>query len=115
VLAEPDLFRDIRHIEPTFVRDNLEAVGQSDHSLGSPEHEIAVARRRPCKAIEHADFRFRIEIDQNIPAQDQVEAPEPGEIRQEIELLVFDHRADIRRDLPKLADLGEMLDQKLDR
>ena len=41
--------------------------------------------------------------------------PSWAEIGQQIELLEFDHGADVRRDLPQLADLAEMFDQKLDR
>ena len=59
-----------------------------------------------CDAVEHADLGLLIEIDQHVAAEHHVEAAEAGEIGQQIERPVLHHGADVRRDLPGVADLA---------
>ena len=96
-------------------RHDLEAVDQPDHGLRRAEHQIAVARRGAGHAVEHVDLGLLVEIDQHVAAEDHVEQAELGKVAEQVELAVFDHGAQLRRDLPQLADLGEMADQKLNR
>ena len=41
---------------------------------------------------EHVDLRVLVEIDEDVAAEDDVEGPEGGEVPEEVERAVLDHR-----------------------
>ena len=44
-----------------------------------------------------------VEIDEDVATEDQIEHAEMREVRQQIELPVSDHGANVRRELPHIA------------
>src|SRR5882757_6854428 len=90
-------------------------VGQPDHRFGRSQRQEAIGLGRPGEAAENVDLGVLIEINQNVSAEDHIEGPELGKIVQQIQLPVRDHRANIRVDLPELADLLEVFDEHLNR
>ena len=79
------------------------------------EHERAVRHKARGQQFQHLHLGRHVEIDQDVAAEDHVEAAELVVALQQVVLLELDHRADALRDLPFVADLLEMLQQHLDR
>ena len=65
--------------------------------------------------MQHVDLGVLIEIDQNVSAPDNVERSQRGEVREQIGAAKLDHAAQIRGDLPRLADLHEIFNEESDR
>ena len=55
------------------------------------------------KLIDDLALRLPVEVDQHVPAKDQIKYAEMGEVVEQIDLPKLHHRADIRRNLPGLA------------
>src|SRR4029453_5637421 len=102
-------------IQPAPVRERLEHVRQADNGLRRAEHQEAVRFHRPGETAKDIDLCLLIEKNQNVPAENDVEGAELGEIVQQIQLPVLNHRADVRVDLPEFAVLLEIFDQQLNR
>src|SRR6266700_3585087 len=102
-------------VEAAPIRIGTERVGNPDHGFGRPQHQHAVGLERFGDALEDRDLGILVEIDQDVAAEDHVELAEMGKVLQQIELALLHHAADIGTDLPEFADLGEVLDQQLNR
>src|SRR5262249_6094345 len=107
--------RPVRHVEAALLGQRFERVGQADDGLGRAQHEKAVRSHDLGKTLEHVDLGLLVEIDQHVAAEHHVERAELREIVQQVERLVLHHRAQLGDDLPRLADLREILDQHLNR
>ena len=92
-----------------------EGIRNADHGLGRTQHHEAIRLGRLRKALEDAGLGLLIEIDQDVAAKDYIETSEVAEVLQQIELTMLHHGAYIGVELPHLSDLGEMLDQQLNR
>jgi hypothetical protein len=97
------------------LRHRLEDVGEPKHRFRRAKHQKAIRFDRLGKPVQHIGLGLLIEVDQYVPAEDQVEHPELGEVVQQVELPVLNHRADVGIDLPELSRLLEVLEQHLDR
>ena len=86
-----------------------ERIRQADHGLGRAEKHGPAGVERLCDASQHIRFRRRIEIDEDVAAEDDVESAEMAEALDQIQGPEGDHGADLRRDLPILPKLGEVL------
>src|SRR6478672_5200875 len=119
ITAGAHLSRDrvVRHyaarlrINAALVRKRPKTVSQPYHRLGAAQHQEAVALGDAGDTLQHANLGGLIEIDQYIAAQHQIEAAEMAEVVEQIERQELHHAADLRRNLPSLANLGEILDQ----
>ena len=98
-----------------FVAHHFKAIAQAYRGFRSAEDEIAVARWRSGQAAKHITLRILVEIDQDVPAQDHVEGSKRRKIRKKIEVVIFNHGANLRSDLPLLAELREIFDEQLNR
>ena len=97
------------------LRMRREGVRQPDHGLGGAEHDRASRVEGAGEAAQHVGLRGGVEIDQHVAAEDDVEGAELGEALEQVELPELDHGADRRRELPVVAGLGEVLQEKRDR
>src|SRR5690242_2200595 len=93
----------------------LESVRNANDRLGRAQHHEAVRLDHSCKTLEDPDLGVLVEIDQHVSAEDHVEASKMAEVLQQVELPMADHGANIGIELPHLADLGEILNEQLNR
>src|SRR5260221_3178692 len=75
---------------------------------------VAVRRHLAAETVEDQRLGRLVEIDQDIAAEDDIEAAESGHFVEQVQLPETHHRANRRIDLPALALLLEILDEKLD-
>jgi hypothetical protein len=83
--------------------------------LRRAEHEITVRSKPIGKARKHRAFRHIVEIDQHVAAEDHVEDPEPVATVEQVVHAEGDGAANLRADLPDIADLLEIFHQQRDR
>src|SRR5579883_2233650 len=105
----------VRLVQAAAVRIGPEGVGHADHGFGGAQHQHAVRLHHLRKPLEDRQLGREVEIDQDVATEDDVELAEVGEVLQQVQLPMLDHGADVGVDLPELALLGEVFDQKLDR
>jgi len=95
--------------------DRPETIGHSGDRFCRTEHKVAIVGNDARQAIEHMALGLAVEIHQHVAAENDVKTPKRRKIPQQIELTPSDHGAKFGSDLPLVAGLGEMPDQKLDR
>src|SRR5580698_1304490 len=107
--------RPVRSIETAPFRKRLEGIGQPDHGFRSTQHQKSVSLGDPGEPVENVDLGVLVEIDQHVPAENDVEDPELGKVVQQVQLAVLDHGANVRIDLPEFSGLLEIFDEHLNR
>src|SRR5260221_378972 len=101
-------------INTPVLRHWLQLVADAEDGLGAAEIEMAVRRHLAAETVEDQRLGRLVEIDQDIAAEDDIEAAESGHFVEQVQLPETHHRANRRIDLPALALLLEILDEKLD-
>src|SRR5262249_25621605 len=107
--------RHIRSIKSATVHHWAEAVGQTNHRLGSTKDEKSIALHCARHAIKDGGLGPLIEIDQHIATEHDIEQPEMIEVAEQIELPELHHGADSGRDFPVVAALPEIFQEESDR
>src|SRR5689334_3323432 len=91
-------------------------VGDPEHRLGATKEEITVVRELPVNAPQDVALGRRVEVDQHVAAEHDVEHAERGEIVEQVELAEGDLAPNGRGEFPTVfRDFGEVLEERLDR
>ena len=96
-------------------RHRLEIGRYADHALRAAEKKRAVRREDVGHAVQNGAFGVLVKINQDVPAEDDVELAENAIAVEQVEGLIAHHVAQLGRYPPVLALLGEILDQQRNR
>jgi hypothetical protein len=90
-------------------------LGEATRGLRSTQDQVAVIGEHGRDALEDPPARGRIEVDEHVAQEDDVEAAEPSGVGKKIVALEADPGAQSWTDLPVLPGALEVPDEELDR
>src|SRR5436190_7741655 len=101
---------NVRSIKAATVYHGLERGNQSHHRFRRAQHEITVSRDHLRDALKHTALHVLLKIQEHIPAEDDIKNAELRQLPNQVQRSKLHHGSDRRRDLPTLADLGQILE-----
>ena len=93
-------------VEAAYAVGWFEEIAETNCCLGTAQDKIAIRLKLAGYSLEYVHFRFRIEIDEDIPAVDDIERPKALKALEQIELAKVDHGAERRIDLPRTSAIS---------
>ena len=102
-------------IDTPLPRHRRELVGNTQYRFRTAQEQHAVIGHQLGNFLQNLALGRLIKINQHVAAEHHIEMAERGQAVQQVVVLVLNHRADFRLDLPLVILLVEILDQQRDR